>query len=318
MAEEMNENTQGSIPPKVSPLSPVTPAKPGAPRPITIRVRPPVAPGAAAPKPAAPASAPAAAPAAAEPAAPAAAAPAPAAAPAASPTPVVKPATIHLRPVTPAAPAPEAAAPAAAAAPQSPPTPGANPLPPGPKPPSSAQVQAAKSKTSRISLDSAIGVAPVSDPVGPKTIRLKRPADLAAAPTVVSKPVPKAATAPIHQTAPISESAAEVPAAPTVTQKRTLKIRRPGAETPAPAEASTEGGDSTFENLAPIDSLDLGEKHESKAFTVVAVIAASFAAIAMILLTLCLGADTFGPSAGRNDEATINGPELPWIGRIAE
>ncbi|MBP5228062.1 MAG: hypothetical protein J6336_11835, partial [Kiritimatiellae bacterium] len=62
MAEEMNENTQGSIPPKVSPLSPVTPAKPGAPRPITIRVRPPVAPGAAAPKPAAPASAPAAAP----------------------------------------------------------------------------------------------------------------------------------------------------------------------------------------------------------------------------------------------------------------
>ncbi|MBP5319547.1 MAG: hypothetical protein J6334_01060, partial [Kiritimatiellae bacterium] len=195
-------------------------------------------------------------------------------------------------------------------------TPGANPLPPGPKPPSSAQVQAAKSKTSRISLDSAIGVAPVSDPVGPKTIRLKRPADLSAAPTVVNKPVPKAATAPIHQTAPIPESAA--PAAPTITQKRTLKIKRPGAETPPPAEAAAESNDAAFQNLAPIESLDLGEKGESKAFTVIAVICASLAAVAVILLTLCVGAHTLGPSASRNDEATINGPELPWIGRIAQ
>ena len=42
-----------------------------------------------------------------------------------------------------------------------------------------AQQQAAKSKTSRISLEAAIGVAPAKESAAPlKTIRLRRPADL--------------------------------------------------------------------------------------------------------------------------------------------
>ena len=73
--------------------------------------------------------------------------------------------------------------------------------------------QAAKSKTSRISLNDAMGVAPTRETAAPlKTIRLKRPTGLPAAPA--------------------SAPAAPAPAAPepaaSVTQKKTLKLHRPG------------------------------------------------------------------------------------------
>jgi hypothetical protein len=103
----------------------------------TVRVRP-VIPGR-------PAGAPGAAPAAVPPASPAAA-------------PAVAPAAV--------APAQDAGAP----------KPGSAPLPIGPKPPKPEQVQAAKAKTSRISLDAAL-IGGQEDRGGPKTIRLKRPSD---------------------------------------------------------------------------------------------------------------------------------------------
>ena len=98
-----------------------------------------------------------------------------------------------------------------------------------------AQQQAAKSKTSRISLESAIGVAPVS-PKGPaplKTIRLRRPADLhkpAAPMAAAPQPAPlKSSTAPLtpppEAAAPVEEAAPAADAA--VTQKKTLKLQRP-------------------------------------------------------------------------------------------
>ena len=92
-----------------------------------------------------------------------------------------------------------------------------------------AQQQAAKSKTSRISLESAIGVAPATKeaPAPMKTIRLRRPTDLkpnGPAPLTPSKPPvsepPPAATA-AEPEAPAGEESA-------VTQKKTLKLHRPG------------------------------------------------------------------------------------------
>ena len=353
MAEE-NQVPQSSIPPKVSPFAkpegaaPVTPISPGAPRPITVRLKPvaaaaPVAdeaeavtqistPLSASPRVTArvpipeidsipPASVPI------TPIAPVAAAP--------NFTPPAAPATVRLRPVvSPAAAAaapvaaPVAAAPtpaitpaAAPLQPQHPPTPGSHPLPDGPKPPSGAQVQAAKSKTSRISLDSAIGVAPMApmgaEKVEPKTIRLKRPSDLSA------PAAPKTSTAPIRQTSRIPDSAlpnAEAAAAEasTVTQKKTLKIKRPGAKEDAAVEASGEAFPEGVQ-MTPISALEMPPvKAESSVFTAISVVAAVAALFVMAALTWCLAAQAVGPVANMNTTASVSGPELPWAGRISE
>lgn len=100
-----------------------------------------------------------------------------------------------------------------------------------------AQKQAAKSKTSRISLADAVGAAPVKNDGAPmKTIRIKRPVDLPLdGPGSASA---KKATARI--VAPPSV-ASEEPAAPaasaevSATQRKTLKITRPGGGTVRPA-----------------------------------------------------------------------------------
>ena len=117
-----------------------------------------------------------------------------------------------------------------------------------------AQKQASKSRTARISLSDALGVAPVQNEAAPiKTIRIKRPDSIA-------KPAP---SAPAAASAPAAEPAAEQPSqhaaaapSPTLTQRKTLKIARPGAVRPsgkfgikkpgaaaAPAAPAAEGGD---------------------------------------------------------------------------
>ena len=94
-----------------------------------------------------------------------------------------------------------------------------------------AQKQASKSRTARISLSDALGVAPVQNEAAPiKTIRIKRP-DAIAKPAT---PAPAAAADPVAE--PVAENSAE-PASdtssPTLTQRKTLKIARPGAGRPS-------------------------------------------------------------------------------------
>ena len=113
------------------------------------------------------------------------------------------------------------------------------------------QQQAAKSKTSRISLESAIGVAPAKEGPAPlKTIRLRRPTDLKPTPMTLT---PKAEETPPE--APTMPTAAPEPAADeaSVTQKRTLRLPRSGGigikpptlglGSPAGADVSDMGGD---------------------------------------------------------------------------
>ena len=77
-----------------------------------------------------------------------------------------------------------------------------------------AQKEASKHKTARISLSDAMGVAPVKEEHAPmKTIRIKRPVDIPGA-TKSEEP----ASAPAAETTPA-----------TITQRKTLKISRPGA-----------------------------------------------------------------------------------------
>ena len=110
---------------------------------------------------------------------------------------------------------------------------------------SDAQKEAAKHKTARISLSDAMGVAPVKDEAAPmKTIRIKRPVDIPGATSTLKPIAPTAPVAPVAEAkaepaaAPAAPAAAPAekaedaakPAAPaaTVTQRKTLKIARPG------------------------------------------------------------------------------------------
>lgn len=153
------------------------------------------------------------------------------------------------------------------------------------------QQQAAKSKTSRISLESAIGVAPAKEGPAPlKTIRLRRPTDLkpAAAPSpiqakpaeTVIKPAPQAeapapVSAPAAAPAPAPEATPVAPIEDSVTQKKTLKLHRPGGvgiKPPSigiqkPATDSVQdipdmGGD--VPELSPLSPMDLGSVAKSE------------------------------------------------------
>ena len=146
------------------------------------------------------------------------------------------------------------------------------------------QQQAAKSKTSRISLESAIGVAPAKEGPAPlKTIRLRRPTDLkpagpapliqksteAEAAPAAPVPPPPATPAP----APVAEGEVPSPVEDvSVTQKKTLKLHRPagmgikpptiGLQKPAAASAADGVQDipdmGDVPELAPLSSEDLG------------------------------------------------------------
>lgn len=335
---DQDEVIPGAIPPKVSPFAKpegaAVPASPGAPRPITVRLKPVEPAAAAAPNPSVPAVG-IPSPAAANPRA-TARVPVPEAVASAAPA-AIRPVTVRLRPVAPVAAPPamthtpgstqpisKVDVPAAVSPlqPQSPPAPGSHPIPEGPKPPSVAQVQAAKSKTSRISLDSAIGVAPMgAEKEGPKTIRLKRPSDLA---TPSATPaVQKTSPASARQTSRIPDSA--LPSAEavssdkaSVTQKKTLKIKRPGIKEESVTAEGEGGSFPEGVQMTPISPMEFPEKAESSVFTTFAVVAAGAAAVVLLLLSLCLGAHAMGPGAGKNALASLPGPELPWAGRISD
>ena len=112
-----------------------------------------------------------------------------------------------------------------------------------------AQRQAAMARTSRISLNEAIGASAVKDEAAPmKTIRIKRP---------VAIQRPGAAAKPAAPAADGGEAESSV------TQKKTLKIQRPGGVRPtakfgikkpaAPAAEPAEGGEVA--ELAPVDDI---------------------------------------------------------------
>ena len=198
-----------------------------------------------------------------------------------------------------------------------------------------AQQQAAKSKTSRISLESAIGVAPAKESPAPlKTIRLRRPTDLKHPAPAPMKPVgaPEAETS-ITSAATVvkddaSTAATMAPAgdadASTTTQKKTLKLHRPsglGVKRPTlgikkPDEAATEGevpemptadmGDvPEIKPLAPMDfavtsseNISAGVPGWVAALSLVTTIAALLALGAVVYLLYTEGV---GPVAGANE-----------------
>ena len=179
-----------------------------------------------------------------------------------------------------------------------------------------AQQQAAKSKTSRISLESAIGVAPARETPAPmKTIRLRRPTDLkpgGPAPLVPSQPPVSNSAAPASEDPPADDSA--------VTQKKTLKLHRPGIGIKRPtigaAPAASDGdvADMPVADLSPVGNLSpaaFSESDSGKSAGVPGWVAAlslitSIAALAAVgFLMWHLWQEGVGPVAGGN--------EMPFI-----
>lgn len=179
-----------------------------------------------------------------------------------------------------------------------------------------AQQQAAKSKTSRISLESAIGVAPTREAPAPmKTIRLRRPTDLKpGGPAPLVPPKPAEAPAPAAPAPAAPEPAGEEAG---VTQKKTLKLHRPGIgiKRPtigaAPAAADGDVADMSVADLSPIGNLAPVESGDGKVAGVPGWVATlslitSIAALAAVgFLMWYLWQEGVGPVAGGN--------EMPFI-----
>ena len=225
-----------------------------------------------------------------------------------------------------------------------------------------AQAQAAKTKTSRISLESAIGVAPTMKSSAPmKTIKLRRPTDIPPAPGAVKvtpplnpEPTPAPAPAPAAPAAVDTEATTVATIVPdesatlptvgaakplekptTVTQKKTLKLQRPGFKRPtvsglrrpgeaaAPAAATGEtppSGDVAdiptvadipdIKPLSPVEATDdddSGKVAGAPAWLNVMTCLTGLAALVVLgFCTWTLFREAVGPAAGPNDLATFH------------
>ena len=218
--------------------------------------------------------------------------------------------------------------------PTPPPQPGSAPLPEGPKPLSPSQVQAAKTKTSRISLEAALG-AQEPDSGAPKTIRLKRPSELKTGSTgQISIPmvaarktglIPPVAVPPsVQQSATARLPTQALPTASVVnqeeeaspTRRKTIKIKRPAAAAGIKINvAQTEGGaeDAPGEEMQslslPAGMRPIGAGGDDATNPVFLV-----AAVASLVLTLgliwILAAQTFGPNAALTGYTALKGPDI--------
>ena len=207
-----------------------------------------------------------------------------------------------------------------------------------------AQAQAAKSKTSRISLESAIGVAPAKEAPAPlKTIRLRRPSDLKPGGAGPS-PLTPAGTAKVHKPAELkpAEPTDDLSSAPTlppvtpaesgevdsgVTQKKTLKLHRPGATIKKPTlgvkrPGAGDAGDGEVKDLppgemgdvpelTPLTPVDFGESDKGLSagvpgWVMTLSLITTLAALAVIgFVAFLLVQEGCGPDAGANAMAFI-------------
>lgn len=188
-----------------------------------------------------------------------------------------------------------------------------------PSQPVPASVQAAKSKTSRISLDTALNN-PEAEPAasGPRTIRLKRPTEMGKSgdASAEGKPAPSITT---ELTPPPADAPATVPVSDEApSQKKTIKVKRPTAAggpkiSISKGEASSAqpaaGGDGDLQSLSSFDQVSAAPVADkvNPFFIVAAVIA--------ILVTLNLAwifsAQLFGPNAAVADFSVAQGPDIP-------
>lgn len=183
------------------------------------------------------------------------------------------------------------------------------------------QAQAAKSKTSRISLETALSDQPdLPPPAAPKTIRLKRPTEMGGAPkpqlkpptTHVTVPANPAPSAPAVSVA--TPPAAEAEADSSTTRKKTIKVKRPGPAGAGPKisinkDETGASGEDNLQALSAIDSLSSAQKPDK--VNPIFLVAAVIGILAVINLIWIFAAQLYGPNAAVADFAALQGPSLP-------
>lgn len=336
MAEEPTNQEPGAMPPKQSPFTTVTPGG-GAAAPKTIVLRRPTLrrPGEAPAVSVAPAASPLS-PAGTAPGTPSLSATSPVAqgiaishAEAAKKMTsriTVSSATSPIPPVVPVTPSATAPVPVAAPAANPAPAPAAAPAPAlaaaSPiKPITPVVPEAAKKMTSRITLESAFGAQPeVSVPSQPKTIRLKRPSEVASPAPAPAQTAVSAAPAGMTSVASAAPAEAPVAADESLTRKKTIKVKRPGAGAAGGPKISLnrpEGGDGVGaapgENLQSLSGFGAPVKAAAAPDKVnpFFIIAAIVAILAGSILVWALAAQTFGERGAAGDYAFPKGPMVP-------
>ena len=188
--------------------------------------------------------------------------------------------------------------------------------------PSPQAVDAAKRKTSRISLDAVMGSEGDggAKSSGPKTIKLKRPGE--GGPTRINTQAKTVRAIPKAGGAAASPAAAPVTspdddAESTPTQKRTVVVKRTGVKTAGrklsvARENDAEKGESNLSGPAPI--LEARVEEPSAFFAITGI-----AAFLVIGVTVYLMASQMiGPNnSGTQYSAWRNGPNLSWPGKLA-
>lgn len=185
-----------------------------------------------------------------------------------------------------------------------------------------------KRKTSRISLEAAIAINDKGAPdtgEGPKTIRLKKPGDMAtvklqpqpaAAPLPVPPPVPAAGgTTPLDATAALEGIPVE-DAGQTPTKRKTIKVRRPGQAGEPAVETAGGGADARRPSIAVAVAPVVVEDSPHWFF----ITAASIAVLVAIAVCLVVASQAIGPNTSGtflSDYPTAWDINLPGLQKIA-
>lgn len=197
-----------------------------------------------------------------------------------------------------------------------------------------ADADSPKKVTSRITLESAFSAQPDAmpaqanaAPAQPKTIRLKRPSEAAAAtpPSVPARPA-VAAPAESHSVpegmTPISEIEGQSSSEEPLTRRKTIKVKRPGAPSassgPKISIPRPDGVASESDNLQSLSNFAAGARPKGNGDKVnpFFIVAAVFAIVFASLLIWVLSSQTYGQRGAAGDYALPKGPSIsppPWL-----
>lgn len=220
--------------------------------------------------------------------------------------------TIRLKPATP--PPPTVAAPLSRAGSITPP----------PTPPAAAAETADKRKTSRISLEAVLANEAEPGAAGedraPKTIRLKKPSEIATVKVGQSAPLPpvkgdtttiaEEKVEPKNRTQPITPPAETDES--TATRRKTIRVKRPAIG--GRVELGEEGGERPATDIARLEEQSAPTEDRPNAFFILSAVAAML--VAMVLIYV-LTAQAFGPNSCLTQLSYgAPGLDLAWPGKI--
>ncbi len=197
--------------------------------------------------------------------------------------------------------------------------------PPGPKPtreetPEEASTSDPKRQTSRISLDAALGSEEQDAGKAPKTIRLKRPSEVA---TVRVKKAPEGADKDLQRTVAIEGPPVEEEDKASPTEKKTIKVKRPSQRKAVKSVSVKRSGTGAAAGVSPVVTPGAApaatpapkQVKDTAHWTFITFSIAAVIVCCVLIYVLC--AQVLGPNISLT-QLSYAAPdaELPWPGRI--